>query len=55
MQAKDSYIFERFSQRNSILESSRKFLNEKYRPEYHTSSRTLLNEIRFRIKLKVSE
>ena len=55
MQAKDSYIFERFPQRNSILESSRKFLNEKYRPKIPISPRTLLNEIRFRIKLKVSE
>ena len=37
------------------LESNWKFLNEKGRPEIPISPQTLSNEIRFRIKLKLSE
>ena len=37
------------------LESNWKFLNERGRPEIPKSPQTLSNEIRFRIKLKLSE
>ena len=37
------------------LESNWKFLNERDRPEIPISPQTLSNEIRFRIKLKLSE
>ena len=54
-QARNSYNFANSPQRNSILESNSKFLKEKCIPKIPITSQTLLNEIRFRINLKVSE
>ena len=48
------YLLKLFSTKFD-LESNWKFLDEKRRPKILVSSQTLLNEIRFRINLKVSE
>ena len=52
MQAKNSYIFSNSPQQNSIQNQIETFWIKKGRPEYPISLQTLLNGIRFRIKLK---
>ena len=54
-QARNPFTFCNFSQTKLNLESNLNFLNEKSRPEILLSSQTLLSEIRFKIKVKLSE
>ena len=54
MQAKNSY-FLKLSSTEFDLESNWNFLNGKSRPEYPISLQSLLNGIRFRIKLNLFE